>query len=44
MIVINIPDPNFPLAPEQAKHADLILELLGDFSDQLNEELHKVVN
>lgn len=41
MIVINIPDPDYPLSPEQAKHANLILESLGDLSDQVVEELDK---
>lgn len=40
MIVVNIPDPNFPLAPDQVKHADRVLESLGDLSDQMIEELN----
>lgn len=34
MFVINIPDPKFPLSPEQVKHADLVLESLGDLNEQ----------
>ena len=41
MVVINIPDPNFPLSSEQVKYADVILESLGDFSYQLIDELNR---
>ncbi len=39
MVVINIPDPDFPLKPEEAKHADMILESLGEFSKEVVEKL-----
>lgn len=42
MVVINIPDPSFPLKPEEAKHADFILESLGELSDQVIYGLNKI--
>jgi len=42
MYVINIPDPEFPLIPEQAKLADLILKSLGELSDQIITELEQI--
>jgi len=44
MIVINVPDPDFPLSPEQAKHAELVLESLGDLSDQVIKELNRKID
>jgi len=41
MVVINIPDPGFPLKPEEARHADMILESLGELSDQVIHRLNK---
>ena len=39
MIVINIPDPDFPLKPEEAQYADLVLDSLAEFSDQTIKSL-----
>jgi len=44
MFVINVPDPDFPLSPEQVKHANLVLESLGDLSEQVIEDLNRSVN
>ena len=44
MVVINVPDPNFPLSSEQAKYADLVLETLGEISDQVIEDLNRNVD
>lgn len=44
MIVINIPDPDLSLSSEQAKHADLVLESLGELSDQIIEDLNSGVD
>ena len=39
MVVINIPDPDFPLKPEEAQHADLVLASLAQLSEELLERL-----
>lgn len=40
MFVINIPDPHFPLSPEQSRNADLILSSLGDLNDRVISGIH----
>jgi len=42
MYVINIPDPDLPLSPEQAGHADLVLESLKDLSDEVIKQLEQM--
>jgi HAD superfamily hydrolase (TIGR01509 family) len=44
MVVVNVPDPNFPLLPEQAKYADLILESLKDLSKHVIAKLDRGVD
>lgn len=42
MYVINVPDSEWPLSPEQAKYADLVLESLVDFSDEVIQQLEQM--
>ncbi len=42
MYVINVPDAELPLTPEQAKHADLVLESLEDYSAEVIKQLEQM--
>ena len=39
MVVINMPDPRYPLTAEQAAYADLVIESLGEFTAVTIEQL-----